>query len=158
MTAEIFRLEHDHTHLSRVVTELRQAARMIERGESDAAAREEFVSVLVALSDELFDHFAREEEGLFPYLAEQFPDMRDALRDFERAHDRICGAASRITAAASKGPDAIAQQVPWITSLFARFDAHYAEHARRESELLRTLHARLSDEQRAALSTILRGL
>ena len=162
----IFRLEHDHAHLSRLVADLREALSVIRAGRDETGERrEEFASVLGGLAAELFEHFAREEEGLFPFLQERLPDMRPAIADIERAHDRICGAASRILAlldaAARKGPASTRlgeQDFALVASLFDRFDAEYTAHARNEADFLRTLAPRLDGRQREALAEILRQL
>ena len=162
----IFRLEHDHTHLSRLVAELRDALSAIRQGKDESGERrEEFASVLGGLASELFEHFAREEEGLFPFLQERLPDMRPAIADIERAHDRICGAASRILAlldaAARKGGSGVGlpeQDFALVASLFDRFDADYTAHARNEADFLRALAPRLDVRQREALAEILRTL
>ncbi|MEO7093237.1 MAG: hemerythrin domain-containing protein, partial [Polyangiales bacterium] len=146
----IFRLEHDHTHLSRLVAELRDALAVIRAGRDDTGERrEEFGSVLGGLAAELFDHFAREEEGLFPFIQERLPDMGATIADIERAHDRICGAASRILAlldASSRkgsGSGLAEHDFALVASLFDRFDAEYAAHARNEADFLRSLAPRL---------------
>jgi iron-sulfur cluster repair protein YtfE (RIC family) len=164
----LFRLEHDHTHLSRLVADLRDALAVIRAGRDETGERrEEFASVLAGLAAELFEHFAREEEGLFPFLQERLPDMRPAIADIERAHDRICGAASRILAllesAARKGPPSgtgplAEQDFALVASLFDRFDTEYTAHARNEAEFLRSLAPRLDGRQRESLAEILRQL
>jgi hypothetical protein len=163
----LFRLEHDHTHLSRLVADLREALAAIRAGRDETGERrEEFASVLGGLAAELFEHFAREEEGLFPFLQERLPDMRPAIADIERAHDRICGAASRIlalldgaTRKGAPGSSGLAEQdFALVASLFDRFESAYAAHARNEADFLRSLAPRLDVRQREALAEILRQL
>ena len=159
----IFRLEHDHTHLSRLVAELRDALTAIRAGRDEAGERrEEFASVLGGLASELFEHFAREEEGLFPFIQERFPELRSAIAEIERAHDRICGAASRVLAlldgGARKGEPLAEHDFALVASLFDRFDADYAAHARNEADFLRALAPRLDVGQRESLAEILRQL
>lgn len=143
----LHQLEHDHTALSQSVADLRAIASRELLDER----RDVFVSKLDALIDDLFEHFAREEEGLFPYILEQCPDQSDAIAQLQAAHDRICGAASRILALS---PD----QGDLAVALFARFDAEYTGHAQREADFLRSLGARLSGAQQGALALILRDL
>ena len=72
-------LEHDHVHLSRLVADLRT---MIGELGSDSARHdlaEEITATLATLRDDLFEHFGREEEALFPYLMETLPDLRAAV-------------------------------------------------------------------------------
>lgn len=147
------KLEHDHGALSRQVQELRA---MVDRHEKDGASLgEEFLARLMDTADALFEHFAREEEGLFPYIIEQLPPRRAAIEEMQAAHDRICGAASRILSLAERGP--FPGQLPLAVQLFRRFDAEYTDHARREAEVLRALGGELSGAQIAALADVLRG-
>lgn len=137
------KLEHDHTALSQAVEELRKLVHQ--------DARDIFASKLDAVMNDLFEHFAREEEGLFPYILEQFPDQQGSVAQLQAAHDRICGAAARIAALS-------AEQSDLAVTLFQRFDAEYTGHAQRESEFLRTLAARLTPPQQEALVEILSAL
>ncbi len=145
-------LEHDHVHLSRLVAELRAA---FDAGTADP---EEAAATLASLRDDLFEHFAREEEALFPYLMETLPDLRSAIARLEDAHDRICGAVSRLHAVAAKGSSALREQHALAEQLFRRFDADYIEHARHESEFLRSLAARLNEEQRTHVRALMRDI
>ncbi len=143
MTDPIASLEHDHLHLSKLVADVR---RLLGPGED--CDRDQLVWALTALRDDLFDHFGREEESLFPYLRRALPDLAPALGELEAAHDRICGGVSRMLATLERGPQ--------LHALFARFDSEYGAHAGRESELLRGLAGRLDDAQRAAVAAMLR--
>lgn len=146
MTSDpIASLEHDHVHLSRLVADVRRLLG------SEPIDQEQVVSALTALRDDLFDHFGREEEALFPYLRATLPDLAAALAELEAAHDRICGGVSRLLGALSS--EAHRTLAP---SLFARFDGEYGEHARREAELLRGLGPRLDATQRAQVALLLR--
>ncbi|MGZ3422057.1 MAG: hemerythrin domain-containing protein [Polyangiales bacterium] len=136
-------LEHDHVHLSRIVADLRDMV---------PASHPELVPTLLALRDDLFHHFAREEEALFPYLVQTLPDLKPAIAVLESAHDRVCGAVSRLCALADKGPS------PLIAQLFERLDAEYLDHARKESEFLRGLAGRLSKEQRAHVRALIQDV
>ena len=139
----LHQLEHDHTTLSQAVADLRAAVSRVPR--------DVFVAKLDAVMEELFEHFAREEEGLFPYLLEQLPDQTDAIAQLQAAHDRICGAASRLRALSP-------EQIDLAVSLFKRFDAEYTGHAQRETDFLRSLGTRLSAQQQLALGRILDDL
>ena len=150
-------LEHDHVHLSRLVSELRAFVRALERaGDAPSELRDEIVAALTSIRDDLFEHFAREEEVLFPYLEQALPDLREPLAKLEGAHDRICGGVSRLLALAEKGDETLRQQAALVRQLFDRFDREYGEHARGESELLRGIAARLDDEQRRHVREIMR--
>jgi hypothetical protein len=138
-------LEHDHTTLSKAVAELRAEAAAERPGFPD----DEFIGKLQKLAEELFEHFAREEEGLFPFILEVLPDQAESIAQMQAAHDRICGAASRIAQLGDR-PNA-----PLALSLFRRFDAEYTGHAQREAEFLRSLWTRLTEAQRTQLAEVL---
>lgn len=112
---------------------------------------------LVTFTDDLFEHFAREEEGLFPFVLAQLPALLPAVTVLIEAHDRICGAASRLLALqrrSAPGPDSLAL----ASAIFARFEAEYADHSRRESEFLRSLGEKLDARHKDQLAEILRTL
>jgi hypothetical protein len=148
----LLRLEHDHTDLSRRVAELRDELPASRR---DPARRAELMRELGELTEDLFEHFAREEEGLFPFIARVLPDLEPAVASLAAAHDRICGAASRLTALEHRAPN---PALDLAAVMFARFDAEYVEHARRESEFLRSLANRVDARHRDELAAILRTL
>lgn len=141
-------LEHDHVHLSRLVAELRQMTAELQHDGARAELSEEIVATLSSLRDDLFDHFGREEEVLFPYLTELLPDLGAAIARLEGAHDRICGGVSRLHAIAASGDAGLREHRALVAQLFGRFESEYAEHARQESEFLRSLGPRLDLDTR----------
>jgi iron-sulfur cluster repair protein YtfE (RIC family) len=155
----IKRLEHDHVHLSDQVNHLRDWIQQVLREEVAPEHLEpKFTATLIQLRDELFHHFAREEEGLFPFIIAQLPSLAEAIGSLESAHDRVCGSVSRMTYLAQQGPVVFSEQFEQMVALFARFDANYGKHARSESELLRTLAEQLNHQQREELYQILQEL
>lgn len=149
-------LEHDHVHLSRLVADLRAMIGELATDSPRGDLAEELTATLATLRDDLFEHFGREEEALFPFLVETLPDLRGAIARLEDAHDRICGTLSRIHAVGAKGDAALREQRPLVDQLFSRFEGEYVAHARQESEFLRNLGLRLSDEQRTRVRAIMR--
>ena len=135
-------LAHDHADLN--VRILAVAAR-IREGASEGLAAE-----LRDIREHLFLHFAREEEGLFPFVAQNLPDLADRVEAMTIAHDAICGALARMCRLAA-GDGA-------MTALLDRFETSYAEHARAEAALLRELDERLDASQRAQLAELVAGL
>lgn len=136
-------LAHDHADLNRRVLELGAA---IDRPAA-------LLGELEDLREHMFLHFAREEEGLFPMVSEQLPELAAQVLAMASAHDAICGALARMIHTARAEPDAVSLHV-----LLARFQAAYADHARNEAELLQQLDARLDAAQRARLAELVRGL
>jgi len=140
-------LAHDHAALNRAVVAL--GARLAERDVTSGDVADE----LVALREELFHHFAQEEEGLFPFVAEAFPDHADRIDEMARAHDGICGALARACHLAADDADKAL-----VIAMFARFEVAYATHAKLEGGLLEELGPKLSLAQRQRLADLVRDL
>jgi len=139
-------LAHDHGDINRRVLALGAAFR-------EGAGSTELVDALVELREILFLHFAREEEGLFPFVAETVPELGAQVQAMAVAHDAICGALARMVhlAETTAGADAVA-------ALFERFEASYAQHAASEARLLDRLDGMLDADQRARLAAVVDGL
>jgi hypothetical protein len=143
-------LQHDHVELNRRVLEL---AGQLRGGRAELG---QLRGTLVDLREHLFLHFAREEEGLFPYVARALPDLGDDLAGMAAAHDGICGTLARM-AHLVQGADE-AGHLDLLSDLFARFESSYSEHAQSERDLLQSLSGRLTAAQRTELAELLRGL
>jgi hypothetical protein len=153
-TDAILELDHDHVELTKLVTELHGLLERARAGEA-AAVQEDFAALLEGLRDDLFLHFAREEEGLFPFLASRLPDVRETVSAIEAVHDGICGTLSRVTHLAARG---LVEHLDALAVLFDRFEANYLAHAREERAFLRRVGPRLGAAQRAELAELVKGL
>ncbi len=152
-------LEDEHGPLAARVQGLGELVAAITEGaRAPESAHAEFVAGLEVLRDELLDHFGREEECFFPFFAEALPDAAPAVHGLEAAHDRICGALTRLVHLSARSEAAFAQSFVHVARVYARFAATYAEHAESEREVLHQAAERLSDEQRGALEEAARGL
>jgi hypothetical protein len=145
-------LVHDHADINRRVFALGSTIRALDRDGGNGMALA-LVTRLGELRELLFLHFAREEEGLFPLVAELVPDLAEQVRGMELAHDAICGALARMYHLAASNTD-----LSTIFAVFVRFESAYASHAEVEAELLQTLASRLDPGQRARLAELVRGL
>lgn len=145
-------LVHDHADLNRRVLALGTAIRALDRDDGNGMALA-LVTRLGELRELMFLHFAREEEGLFPYVAEAVPELADQVQAMAVAHDAICGALARMYHLSAANAD-----IAVITQVFARFEASYAGHAQVEAELLAQLAGRLAPDQLARLSELVHGL
>ncbi|MCB9507898.1 MAG: hemerythrin domain-containing protein [Myxococcales bacterium] len=156
---ELERLEHDHAHLNRLVDGLRESAQACLRGETEPldlrADLEEFTRVA---HEELFEHFDREETGLFPYLSTTLPDLAPTLAQLEAGHDRMCGLLVRLERAFDVPDERFVADFDAVVALFARFDALYVQHAKSEGALLRALPTRLDAAQRREVARLLSEL
>ncbi len=145
-------LVHDHADINRRVFALGSAIRALDRDDGDGLALA-LVTRLGELRELLFLHFAREEEGLFPFVSESVPDLADQVHAMALAHDAICGGLARMYHLAAANAE-----LPTVLAVFTRFETAYASHAEVEAKLLHTLSGRLDPEQRARLAELVRGL
>lgn len=143
-------LSHDHEDINRRVLAIAAGVRSLQR---TAGATSELEAPLTELRDLLFLHFAREEEGLFPFVQEVVPDLAARVHVMEVAHDTICGSLARMVHLAST-----AAPIASLASVFERFEGAYAVHSSTEAELLVGLRGRLNDVQRNALAELVKGL
>lgn len=140
-------LAHDHADLNARVV------RIAEQLRKSKAAQDDLAASLNELREHLFLHFAREEEGLFPFVADAVPDLADRVNAMATAHDTICGALARMCYLAARKTSSRS-----MMPVFKRFEATYAEHAKVEREVLRELEKRLDAAQRRQLSELVAGL
>lgn len=152
MTDPVQELVHDHADINRRVLALGAAIRALDRNDASGMAVA-LVNQLGELRELLFLHFAREEEALFPFVAEAVPDLARQVHDTALAHDAICGGLARMYHLAAANAE-----LNVILTVFARFEAAYGSHAEAEGELLRQLTGRLDIAQRAQLAELVRGL
>jgi len=145
-------LVHDHADINRRVFALGSTIRALDRDGGDGMALA-LVTKLGELRELLFLHFAREEEGLFPLVAELVPELADQVHGMALAHDAICGGLARMYHLAAANTE-----LTTIIAVFLRFEAAYATHAEVESELLQQLSTRLDPAQLARLAELVRGL
>jgi hypothetical protein len=151
-------LEHDHGHLSAIVFELLNALDSKLSPPPPPVEQAWLHEHLVALREALLLHFAREEEGLFPFVEQHFADAAPRVADMAIAHDGICGTVTRMAYLAEPGAESFARHLPVITTSFARFLEGYVNHSRIETELVEELAGRLDATQRAALAELIRGI
>jgi len=145
-------LVHDHADLNRRVFALGSTIRALDRDGGHGMARA-LVTRLGELRELLFLHFAQEEEGLFPLVAELVPELADQVHAMALAHDAICGGLARMYHLAAANAD-----LTTILAVFQRFEAAYASHAETEAKLLEQLTRKLDPAQRERLAELVRGL
>jgi len=145
-------LVHDHADINRRVFALGSTIRALESNDGDGMALA-LVTRLGELRELLFLHFAREEEGLFPFVSETVPELADQVHAMALAHDAICGGLARMYHLAAANAE-----LSTVLAVFTRFETAYASHSEVEGKLLHTLSIRLGTEQRAQLAELVRGL
>jgi hypothetical protein len=144
----IHHLVHDHGDLNRRILSL---GALVE--DVNAENQSVLAASLLELQDALFLHFAREEEGLFPFVAGLMPGFAEKVDEMAVSHDAICGSLTRMLHVALSGGDAAV-----IRSLHERFEKEYTRHSAMEVELLQTLDARLDGEERSRLGSLIDGV
>ena len=150
-------LEHDHGRLSALVFEILNALES-KLSPPPPVQQAWLHEHLVELREALLLHFAREEEGLFPFVQEHFAEAAPRVADMSVAHDGMCGSITRMAYLAEPGIDSFAKRIPAITASFTRFLEGYVNHSRIETELVEELAQRLDAGQRAALAELIRGI
>lgn len=150
-------LEHDHLIVEKMVDDLREGIQAVLRGESDPLElRDTFSEFLSIADEELYEHFDREEQVVFPFLLANVPDAAESIRRLEYAHDRMCGAMSRMQRIVSELDDGdYTENFDALVALFARFDANFGRHSREEIALFHTLGEQLDADELATLKKLL---
>lgn len=148
-------LEHDHADLNERVRAVAAQVRALGR-QPDADALARVAAEMDELREEIFVHFAREEEGLFAYVTVHMVGFEDDVAALIGAHDAVCGAISRMLRSLRvDGPD---RGHELLVSVLDRLEVAYAAHARAERDLLGRLAGSMSADQRAALAAHVRAL
>ena len=156
MTDPVTDFEHSHDRLTALALELRRS--ITASRDSGFQAWALLAEQVHALREELLLHFAKEEEGLFPFVRQHIPAKVDAVNRMERAHDTICGAVVRLGYLVKRPPIDPETTLPQLHSLYERFERAYADHSREEKELFSELGTSLDNGKRAALIELLLGL
>jgi hypothetical protein len=146
--------EHSHTRINGLVLRLVEAVTTIGSPARTSECQRSLARLLEEIRDELLVHFAREEEGLFPFIRLHVPEHLGTVARLEATHDLICGALTRLGDLASKNME---ESLVFIL-LHERFESAYAEHGREEKALLSDLARGLDEQQRVALRELVHGL
>lgn len=147
-TDPVASLVHDHMALNQRLLELAKLIDRLRQGEQVEGG-----ALLHELRETLFLHFAREEEGLFPFVVEAMPELSWQVQSMAAAHDGICGGLSRLLHMLATGAEPAA-----VLAVFERFERAYGEHARSESALLAAVDQAATPAQRAQLAELVAGL
>lgn len=144
-------LVHDHLAINQLLMDLGKVMGAVRQGSPLAGGGAP--ALLHELRELLFLHFAREEEGLFPFVVEALPELSWQVQSMAAAHDGICGGLSRLIHMLATGVDTAT-----VLTVFERFERAYGEHARAEAQLLQAVDRGASPAQREALAELVRGL
>lgn len=148
-------LSHDHSELGALVVAVSTALRAVSRGERPLAdALHELDDGAESLRDGLMVHFAREEEGLFPFIEGRLPDMRAQVEQLRGAHEAVCAASEELVRAVAAASTRVGDAARCLAT-FERLEERYGEHAREELAFLRAVDARLEPSAREELRALL---
>lgn len=149
--APLQELAHDHRELSGLLVAVHEALTRIERGTSRLDDElHELTDGIEAFREALLEHFAKEQEGVLPWLAGRSAASSLRVDDLIAQHDRI---AETLTAVV-KDLDGF-ELGTWSAAL-ARFESLYAEHTQTETAFFAEVTAALKDDP--AATTQLRDL
>jgi hemerythrin-like domain-containing protein len=154
----IEQLTHDHGQLGVLVQVAASSLARMERGEGmSEEAIDELVHAVESLRDALLVHFAREEEGLFPFVDAHVPALGPQVAALLADHDAVIARAGELIQAAGQ---AVGTGVGYAlcVSSYERFVEIYAGHAQAEQALLRSVDAVLDAEARQELRVLLEAI
>lgn len=141
-------LLHDHRELSELLIAVHDALSRIDGGRSKLDDElHEIIDGVESLRDALLDHFAREQEGLFPFLVARLPSERERTERLILEHDRIAEALTQLVHDLGR---VSAESLPAWRAALQRFEELYASHTRSEVAFLTEVAASLSNDRAAA--------
>ncbi len=138
---------HDHRELSGLLFALRDALGRVDRGVSTLDDElHEIRDGIEAFREALLEHFAREQEGLLPFVLARLPAASARVDQLIAEHDRI---AEMLTKLVKDVHEVDAGDVGAFRSSLERFEALYAAHSKTELAFLDDVATRLADDARA---------
>ena len=148
-------LSHDHGHLGALVLGVQATLLRIERAElTFEEGVDELDDGVEALNSALVEHFAREEEGFFPFIESHVIALRPRVEALRTDHDAVFRLVDDLSRAVRQG---VRDGVGFAACLstFERFQELYAKHAQAELAMLVDVGASVDDDAREKLRTIL---
>jgi iron-sulfur cluster repair protein YtfE (RIC family) len=142
------RLAHDHRELSGLLIAVHAALSRVDLRQSKLADElHEIRDGVEAFREALLEHFAREQETLFPFVVSKVPDMRERCDGLVADHDRIAEMLTTLvkdlaTAEASGALSA------WTSTLNA-METTYSAHTKSELAFFDAIAKRLEHDAAA---------
>jgi hemerythrin-like domain-containing protein len=154
----IEQLTHDHGQLGAFVQVAAVSlARMEREGRMSEESVDELVHAVESLRDALLVHFAREEEGLFPFVDAHVPALRGQVAELLSDHDAVIARTAELIQAAGRVVGTGVGYALCVSS-YDRFVEVYAAHAKAEQALLRGVDEALDAEARQELRILLEAI
>ncbi|MBX3225656.1 MAG: hemerythrin domain-containing protein [Labilithrix sp.] len=143
-TPPLQELAHDHRELSGLLVAVHEALTRVERGASRLDDElHELTDGIEAFREALLDHFAREQEGVLPWIASRSAASSARVDELIAQHDRI---AETLTAVVK---DLGSFELATWSAALARFETLYAEHTQSETAFFAEVAASLADDPAA---------
>jgi hemerythrin-like domain-containing protein len=142
-------LAHDHRELSGLLIAVREALSRVERGQSQLDDElHEIRDGIEVFREALLEHFAREQEGLLPFVVSRLPAVTQRADELIAEHDRIAEVLTTLVkdlTAVDTGGDLVS-----FRGSLARFEELYASHSKTELGFLTEVAASLTGDDAAA--------
>jgi len=141
-------LAHDHRELSGLLIAVRDALSRVERGQSKLEDElHEIRDGVEVFREALLEHFAREQEGLIPFVVARLPAVRERTDQLIEEHDHIAEVLETLVRELGR-IDTNSELSPFRASL-ARFEDLYASHSKAELDFLAEVEAALANDTSA---------
>jgi hemerythrin-like domain-containing protein len=141
-------LAHDHRELSGLLLAVRDALVRVESGHSKLDDEvHEIRDGTEVFREALLEHFAREQEGLLPFVVARLPAVSRRVDELIAEHDRIADVLTVLV----KELDAIEKggKVGSFRAALTRFEDLYAAHSKAELGFLTEVADSLADDTAA---------
>jgi hemerythrin-like domain-containing protein len=146
-TNPIAELTHDHRELSGLLIAVHEALSRVDKNQSKLEDElHEIGDGIEAFREHLLDHFAREQEGLLPFVVSHLPRFRDRSETLIIEHDRI---AESLTKVVTSFHSVTAETLPTWRESLTRFEDLYATHTKSENAFLDEVAQELSTDRAA---------
>jgi len=124
-------LAHDHRELTGLLIAVHEALTRVERGQSKLDDElHEIRDGIEVFREALLEHFAREQEGILPFVLARLPNVARQVDRLISEHDRIADLLTRLVT--DVGSVDAGGDVSSFRASLARFDELYAAHAKTE--------------------------
>jgi len=145
-------LAHDHRDLNELLVAVNEALSRVDKKASRLVDElHEIRDGIEAFRDALLEHFAREQEGLFPFVVRRLPSFEERARGLVVEHDRVAEHLTELARRIGRIEETGAEDAmrDWRVSL-GRLEELYAAHARSELAFLEEVAGALAGDSGAA--------
>ena len=137
-------LSHDHRELTSLLLAVHAAISRIKKRESRLEDElHEIRDGIEAFREALLVHFAREQEGLLPFVAKEVPSMTAQSERLMADHEDLAALLTRVVESLGAAETAATLE-SWSGDL-ARFEELYSAHSRIELAFLQDVARSLAD-------------